>query len=73
MLWGVNDILLWLPNLSTPGNYLFATITTIGTLPPDVYLSDGLLRVCQLSRHSNYALIAGAVAFVNYTVFSKSS
>ncbi|MCL1878981.1 MAG: ABC transporter permease [Defluviitaleaceae bacterium] len=69
VLWGARDILFWLPNLSAPSTSLFTEITTIGALPPDVYLSAGMLRLSQLSRNANIALIAGAVGYVNLLFF----
>ncbi|MCL2198229.1 MAG: hypothetical protein FWB80_04820, partial [Defluviitaleaceae bacterium] len=70
-VWGANDILLWLPNLSALNHSLFNTIIGTGILPPDTYLSSGLLRISQLSRMSNYALIVGAVAFVGIIPIQK--
>ena len=69
VLLGGNDILLWLPNLSAPGNSLFKTITTIGALPPDVYFSDGLLQLSRLSRLANCAFIIGLIGYVNLLFF----
>jgi len=65
VLWGVNDILLWLPNLSVIDSSLFEVIFTVNALPPDVYLSAGLLRISQLSRYGNYAFITGIIGFVS--------
>ena len=65
ILTGVNDILLWLPNLSDPHATIFESISTIGMLPPDIYLPYGLSRLSTLSRYANYAFIAGLIGLVN--------
>jgi len=64
-LWGINDILMWLPNLSNPNTSLFTSISTVGILPPEGYLSYGLLRLGRLSRYVNYAFIAGLAGLFN--------
>ena len=64
-LWGINDILMWLPNLANPDTSLFANISTVGVLPPDGYLPYGLVRLSRLSRYVNFAFIAGIVGLVN--------
>jgi hypothetical protein len=65
VLWGINDILLWLPNLSALNHSLFTEIFAINLLPPDVYLSAGLSRIWGLSRQANFAFIAGLTAYAN--------
>jgi len=62
---GVNDILYWLPNLAVPGTSVLGSITNIGVLPPDGYLSFGLRQLAALNRMANIAWIIGAVVFVN--------
>jgi len=70
---GVNDILYWLPNLSDPTVSVFEAISTIGLLPPDGYLPYGLLRLQHLSRHTNYAFIAGVLGLTNLLFCVKFS
>ena len=65
VLWGVNNILMWLPNLSNPHTSVLTSITSIGVLPPEGYLPYGLMRLARLSRYVNYASIAGLVGLVN--------
>ena len=65
ILTGVNDILLWLPNLSDPHISVFESISTVGMLPPDGYLPYGLSRLSTLSRYANYAFIAGVIGLVS--------
>jgi len=69
ILWGVNGILLWLPNLSSPSVSLFEEISSAGVLPPDVYLSAGLLQIARLNRIVNAAFIAGMISYVNLLFF----
>ncbi|MCL2386640.1 MAG: ABC transporter permease [Defluviitaleaceae bacterium] len=69
ILWGLNDFLLWLPNLSLPDSSVFTSISTIGMLPPDDYLSAGLLRISQISKQVNFAFVVGIVAYVNNMFF----
>lgn len=64
-LWGINAILMWLPNLGNPVTSLFASISTVGMLPPDGYLSYGMLRLGQLSWYVNIAFIVGLVGIFN--------
>lgn len=64
-LWGINDILMWLPNLSNPNTSLFESITAAGVLPPEGYLPYNLTQLSQISRYGNYVLIAGLIAFIN--------
>jgi len=65
VLWGINDILMWLPNLSNPYTSVFESISGVGLLPPEGYLPYGLMRVGRLSRFVNYAFIAGMAGFVS--------
>jgi hypothetical protein len=69
VLFGINEIFLWLPNLSAQSRPIFQTITTVGMLPPDTYLSAGMLRVAQLSRFANYVFIIGIIAVFNILFF----
>ena len=64
-LMGINDILQWLPNLSDPHVSVFESISTVGMLPPVGYLPYGLSRLYTLSRHTNYAFIAGCIGLIN--------
>jgi len=65
VLMDINNILLWLPNLSHPGLSIIESISMTNALPPDGYLPFGLLRLSHLSRYANYAFIAGSVGLVN--------
>jgi len=65
LLLGANNILNWLPNLSDPNTSVFESISSIGLLPLGGHLPYGLLSLSRLSRHANYAFIAGLVGVVN--------
>ena len=65
---GFNHILHWLPNIAAPHVSVFNSITNLGALPPDGYLSFGLLRLSRLNRMGLLAWVVGAVAFVNVAV-----
>ena len=65
ILWGVNDILTWLPNFMEPEISLFRSISMIGAMPPEGYLLGGLRRIAGFSRNTNYAFIAVLVGYVN--------
>ena len=69
-LTGVNRIILWLPHLSDPHLSVFASLSNVGLLPPEIYLSYGLRQVGQLNSYGNYAWIIGAVGLV-HLIFSK--
>ena len=62
---GINEIMYWLPNLAVPGNSVFASLTNIGVLPPDGYLSFGLRRLAEINRMANLVWVVGAAAFIN--------
>ena len=72
VLMGVNDIILWLPNLADPNVSVFSSISNAGALPPDIYLSYGLSRISQLNRLGNFVWGAGAVGLINLTFIIKS-
>ena len=65
VLWGINDILMWLPNLSNPHTSVFESISTVGMLPPEGYLPYGLLQLSRLSRYVNIMFVAGLVGLFN--------
>ena len=65
---GVNNVLYWLPNIGDPNVSVIGSITNIGALPPDGYLSFGLLRLSQLNRAALWAWAVGAAALVNVMV-----
>jgi len=62
---GINDILYWLPNLANPNTVAWRSITNVGQLPPDGYLSFGLRQLAMYNRIGNWAWAVGAIAFVN--------
>lgn len=68
LLTGINEILYWLPNLADPETSVTGSITGMGILPPDGYLSFGLRRLSELNRMGNAAWLAGAVGFVCFSV-----
>ena len=72
VLVGVNDIILWLPNLADPNVSIFSSISNAGALPPDIYLSYGLSRINQLNLLGNFAWGAGAIGLINLTFIMKS-
>jgi len=64
LLAGINDILLWLPNLANPNASIFIN------LPPEEYLSYGLRRVSRLNGYANNGWIVGGVGFINLMLLS---
>ena len=65
---GVNGMLYWLPNIGAPQVSVFQSITNMGVLPPDGYLSFGLLRLSRFNHIGLLSWIVGAVALVNIMV-----
>ena len=65
VLTGIHDIILWLPNPADPHASFFVSISNMGLLPPDVYLSYGMRLLSRLNRLGNIALAAGGLGFVN--------
>jgi len=65
ILWDINNILMWLPNLSNQHTSVLESISSVGLLPPEGYLPYGLMRLGRLSRYVNFAFIAGMVGLVN--------
>jgi len=62
---GINDIMHWLPNMADPNAAVLGSITNVGLLPPEGYLSFGLRRLAHFNRIGNLAWIVGAVTFIN--------
>jgi len=62
---GINDIMYWLPNMADPNSSVLSSITNIGILPPEGYLSFGLRRLAHFNRIGNWAWIMGITAFIN--------
>ena len=65
MLIGINEFLLWLPNLSGGFAAVFSDLTNIGALPPERYLSYGLSQIGQLNAFANYAWVVGLIGVIN--------
>ena len=60
---GINDILQWLPTIGTEN--IFTSISNVGVLPPDGYLSFGLQRLSVLNRMINVAWVVAIITFIN--------
>jgi len=60
ILVGVNDLLLWLPSQG-----VFASLTNIGILTAQHYLSYGLIRIQWLNTLANFAWLVGFVGIFN--------
>lgn len=65
VLFGINDIILWLPNPSDPNSSVLASISNAQALPPEVYLSYGMRQLSRLNRLSNVALLLGFLGLIN--------
>ena len=62
---GVNNFLLWLPNLSAGFAKLLADLTNIGILPNGDYLSYGLRQMVLLNGIANFVWLLGFVGLSN--------
>ena len=70
VLLGFRDILDWLPNMAGHGS-IFQIISGIGIMPPEHYLSYGLIRLSSLSSYTNIAFIVCIIAIINIIFAGK--
>jgi len=70
---GIYDVLQWLPALGGEAVSFFEVFTNIGTLPPEGYMSYGMVRLSGFNRLVNYAWIVGAVGLVNLTTLYNTA
>jgi len=70
-LFGVNDILQWMPNPALTDSSAFADFTNIGALPPAGYLTYAKLQLRQLNMLANGAWIVGAITALVLLITGK--
>ena len=69
-LLGFRDILDWLPNMAGHGS-VFQIISSTNILPPEHYLSYGLIRLSSLSSYANIAFIVCIIGIINIIFAGK--
>lgn len=72
LVMGVNEILIWLPNLLDPSISVFESLSNVGILPHGEYLSYGVYQISRLNVLANFAWIAGMAGLVNLSCINLS-
>ncbi|MCL2190118.1 MAG: ABC transporter permease [Defluviitaleaceae bacterium] len=71
VLFGVNDILQWIPNPALSDSSAFADFTNIGALPPSGYLTYAKQQFRTINQMANIVWLLGAIACINLLLTGK--